>query len=137
MEEGQAEILGALAGARELPPPIVSEEALRVACAGDPDLEQLLDETLNLSLRYAISVAKFDQIVATETDDETARERIDQVRGRSHDALIASVNALARNLGQRGRDNGWASRLNGNRVAYGKLAILLALHALPTAAAEA
>jgi hypothetical protein len=130
--EGGEAILGRLTSAeRELPPPIVSEDYLAAQCAGDEDLEQLLGEMLNLSARYAVSVAKFDQIIAEEQDDETALERIDEARGRTHDALIASVNALARNMNQRGRDGTWVQKIYGNRGAYGKMAILLALHGLP------
>ncbi len=76
-------------------------------------------------------MAKFDQILSEDQDDETALERIDEARGRTHDALIASYNALARNMNQRGRDGSWIQKIFGNRVAYGKMGILLALNGMP------
>jgi hypothetical protein len=132
MGEGEAEALGGLKKDRELPPPIVTEGELRGMCAGNPVLEELLEDMLALSVRYAVSVAQFEQIVAQDLSETETKARVDEARGRTHDALIASVNVLSRNLGKNGKDNSWVGKFAGNRVAYGKFAILLALGGLPT-----
>ncbi|HTK32990.1 MAG TPA: hypothetical protein VL335_00375, partial [Candidatus Paceibacterota bacterium] len=80
-------------------------------------------------------VCRFEQIVLGEgqkANEDGQREEIEHVRSTIHNSTIDAINVLSRNLKKAGKDNSWISKLNGNRAAYGKFAILIAFEAVLT-----
>ncbi len=107
--------------------PAVSLEELEMDCEGDPGLTELLEDMVRHCLLYTITVAKFKRIALQQNGELTeARVEIDKVRGKSHDAMIASVNALTRELAKAHADISWAD-FNKERVRYAKFALTLTL----------
>lgn len=109
--------------------PFISFESLDTLCQGNETLEDCLRETVMYSLRYAETVCRFEQIVSRgqQSNEDGTREEIEQIRGSIHDATIASINILIRVLKSSGKDITWATKVvAGGRVAYGKLAVLIA-----------
>jgi len=109
--------------------PFISFTGLEILCKGDQTLESCLEELIMYSLRYAETVCQFQQIVSRgqESNENELRKDIEKVRSTLHDATIASIDILSRNMKKAGRNNDWIARLkSGGRPVYGKFAILLA-----------
>ena len=109
--------------------PFISLQSLESLCHGNETLEFCLREVVLISLRYAETVCRFDQIVrrGQESNEDDSRKEIEALRTAVHDSTIDSINVLARNLKKVGMENNWVSKLTvGQRPAYAKFAILLA-----------
>ena len=109
--------------------PYISLENLESVCNGNETLEFCLKEVVQISLRYAETVCRFEQIVwrGQESNEDDTRKEIESVRTTVHDSTIDAINILARNLKKAGKDNDWITKLTTvGRAAYAKFAILLA-----------
>ncbi len=58
-------------------------------------------------------------------DAKQALSEIDGVRKNTHDATIDAINIVPRHLKKKKRGGDWITRMSGNRVAYGKFALLV------------
>ena len=104
--------------------PYITLAELEHDCANG--LEDLLDYTIEQCVRYAISVTKYMQALSGGIEDADRLAETEEIRKRTHNATMDSINALSRALKQSGRSNTWIMNVVGNRAAYGKLALLLA-----------
>jgi hypothetical protein len=106
--------------------PITLEE-LNIECSGDELLEELLEDTLKMCLRYTQTV--FDMNVElgnSENGVKTDKYReISAQRGRINDTTMESIDILARTLKKVGKNSEWVNSFGGDRSAYGRFAILL------------
>ncbi len=113
--------------------PFVSLSVLTTQCGGNEVLEELLKEMVIMSLRYTETVCRFEQIVlrGQQSNENGERKEIEGIRSTVHDATIASINSLARNLKRSGVECGWITKLTtGGRPAHTKFAILIAFEAV-------
>lgn len=115
--------------------PYIKLHDLESLCHGNEILEACLEDMVNYSMRYAETVCRFEQIVATSEgqnfSEDGIREEIELVRSTIHDSTIDAINVLSRNLKNSGKDNGWLKPiLSQDRPAYGKFAILIAFEAI-------
>lgn len=111
----------------ELTKPLVSVEELERICEGNEDLQVLLQEMLDSCARYTETVCRFEEIALkdrSETIESGDMEEIDTLRRRTHNAMIDSVNILARNLTKQGKGAPWARALS-DRSKHAKFAITL------------
>ncbi|MDB5244451.1 MAG: hypothetical protein JWN18_321 [Parcubacteria group bacterium] len=111
--------------------PVISEQALRALCKGDPTLEQLFNELIKYSCRYAADVMRMQEaLIATGTPDSVASAeefaQADASRTRLHNTTIDQFNILSRALARAGRDNEWRRELHG-RADMGLLAVQLGI----------
>jgi hypothetical protein len=109
--------------------PFISLQSLEALCQGNETLEFCLKEVVIISLRYAETVCRFEQIIrrGQQSNEDDTRKEIETLRTAVHDSTIDSINVLARNLRKAGKDNGWVKQLiAGQRPAYAKFAILIA-----------
>lgn len=109
--------------------PFISLQSLESLCLGSETLDFCLREMVILSLRYAETVCRFEQIVrrGQESNEDDTRKEIEALRSAVHDSTISAINLLSRNMKKVERDNSWIADLSsGGRAAYGKFAILIA-----------
>lgn len=101
----------------------VDLEKLSEEVADNAILKKLVDDAIASCERYTESVAAFKEFNAgtEKTKEETAI--FDKTQRFSHEALIGSVNALARALGRFGKDAGWIRNF-GSRGVYKSFALL-------------
>ncbi len=105
--------------------PIVSFENIERSCSGNETLEHLYAEMVDYCERYTETVARFQELILRGVDFENreTKEWIDGERKSVHDAMIDSVNILARNLAKEGKDASWITRFGKSRAAYGNFAL--------------
>ncbi|MDO8430425.1 MAG: hypothetical protein Q7S72_00330 [Candidatus Taylorbacteria bacterium] len=115
-------------GQRGLENPFITLRDLETLCQGNEILEMCLRDVVMQTLRYAETICLFVQIVARgqSSNEDDTRTQIEAVRTASHDATIASVNLLSRQLKTSGLDNTWIKKLSTGRPAYTKFAMLIA-----------
>lgn len=113
----------------------VAIDTLENACAENPILKKFFDSMLEHFYGYTETVWEFQDILnkqaAGKLSEEEYREAfasIDLTRTRSHDAMIDSVNILARAMKKFNLDPNWISPLNDPagkavRTRYAKLAL--------------
>ena len=104
--------------------PYVTLQELERDCANG--LEEILESTIEQSVRYAISVAVYMQALTGGLEKADELAEANKARKQTHDATMDSINALSRALKQLGQSNQWIGSIAGNRAAYGKFALLLA-----------
>lgn len=112
--------------------PFITLSVLTLQCGGNEILENLLKEMVIMSLRYAETVCRFEQIVlrGQQSNENDEREEIERIRSTVHDATITSINVFVRNLKKSDVECSWVSKLTaGSRAAYAKFAILIAFEA--------
>jgi len=127
-EESVEKIIGL--AEKEIPKPIISLEELEKGCEGDEDLEELLGEMLSRCLRYTESVARYKEVAmeigeADTIDFQSVFRDVDELRSRTHDVTVDSINIISRELTRKGKNSAWINQLAGNRAAYGRFAITL------------
>ncbi|MEN9647544.1 MAG: hypothetical protein RLY57_348 [Candidatus Parcubacteria bacterium] len=118
-----------------IPQPVRTLEVLEQMVAGNEILEELLRDVLKQSIAYTTIVAKYNQILKGGLDDAEVTKQLDEVdpvRTIIHNATMDTINAFSRQLGLAGKDNTWVGDFGGNRAAYGKFAMLLALNWIKT-----
>lgn len=105
--------------------PIVSFDVLENTCGGNDILEHLFQEVVDYCERYTETVARFQEMIlqGVDFDNREAKEWIDGERKIIHDAMIDSVNILARNMEKAGKDASWIKSLERSRAAYGNFAM--------------
>lgn len=108
---------------------VVELDTLRKMVQGDPDLEQLLEDMVAQCEKYTKSVLEYRKLQLEENqrtmENREEWERLDGESHIAHDATIDSVNILARNLNQKGKNGAWVSELLGSRARYGNFAMAL------------
>jgi hypothetical protein len=111
----------------------IQYEALSDECRSNEVLNRLFSDMIAYCMSYAESVIAFQKIAmrqeaGEEVDDnfKAMKVEVDAIRKRTHDVTIDSVNILARNLAEQGKNSSWIRKLSGNRAAYGRFAILMA-----------
>lgn len=113
--------------------PYISLQSLESLCQGNETLTECLNTMVIYSLRYAETVCRFKRIVdrGQVSNEDGTRAEIEHVRSTVHDANIAAINILSRNLKIQGKDNSWISKVSaaGRAVGYGKFALLIAFEA--------
>ena len=108
--------------------PYITLQGLETLCQGET-LQFCLHEVVMMSLRYAETVCRFEQVVrrGQQSNEDGMREEIERLRSAVHDSTIDSINVLSRNLKIANKSNEWIAKLTaGGRAAYGKFAILIA-----------
>lgn len=105
--------------------PIVSFDELENMCKGNEILEHLFEEIVDYCERYTETAARFQEMIlqGVDFDNREAKEWIDGERKITHDAMIDSVNILARNMEKAGKDISWVELLGKSRAAYGNFAL--------------
>ena len=113
--------------------PYILLRDLEVLCSGNETLEECLHGVINLSIRYAETVCRFEQIVAQGqiSNENGMRKQIEEVRSTTHDTTINEINILSRVLKNQGKDNTWLKLIAASgRAGYAKFAILTAFQAV-------
>ncbi len=100
---------------------------LEAECASDENLRMLFESMEQYCLRYTETVCRFEELAAKASEEGLPfsgeeRDEIEKLRTGVHDATIDSINALARQLKERGKDSSWVGKLL-NRTVYMKFAI--------------
>lgn len=105
--------------------PIISFEYIEKLCSGNETLEHLYKEMVDYCERYTETVARFKELIlhGVDFDNREAKEWIDGERKLIHDAMVDSVNILARNLAKEKKDVSWIERFGKSRAAYGNFAL--------------
>lgn len=99
--------------------------ALREMCDSQ-DLQELLDSTVALCVRYAETVVEFMEVCPKQGEPVSERCReVDSVRHHIHNSTDDALCILARNLTKVGRDGAWI-RNYPHRAARGALAVQIA-----------
>lgn len=109
----------------------VDIEALREACAGNETLERFFQNMLEHFYGYTETVWEFQEVLdkknrgeLTETEYKEEFGNIDMTRHRSHEALISSVDILARAMKKFKLDTSWIIPLKDSpRIKYSILAL--------------
>ncbi len=124
--------VGQMAEFSEKLEPPVSKEHLRELCNGDPELLELFDEMIEYFYRYTEDACRQERLVHQKDGFHENKEEIkaaEEVRSRSHTAMIDSVRILARNLRKKGKDVSWIDGIDErNRPWYARLALLTTLN---------
>jgi len=107
--------------------PYISSADLKIACGQNETLMELYTNMVSNCVRYLISVCEF---MLTNIDRDKQFQEIDMKRKVVHNSTIDSINILARNLKNAGKDNSWISKMLGNRSAYAKFAQLIAFETI-------
>ena len=97
---------------------IIDVEALREACAGNEALERFFQDVLDHFYGYSETVWEFQEIAEksgrgelTEAEYREAYKNVVLSRTRSHDALLSTVNVLARAMKKFNLDSTWIAKL--------------------------
>ncbi len=106
---------------------VVPLETIESECDSEI-LKKLLEDLLDLALRYAESVCRWQRIVkenGASFDEQGTRASIEDTRTRIHDAFDSQVNILCRTLSQHGKSTKWRDSVGHDRPAAGRLALCL------------
>lgn len=111
---------------------------IKEICGDDNDLNQLLGDVREYCIRYAQILFKYDHLLKEFEKEENSEAPLEKLRGLNeergvaHDALIDSVQILARNMKKADRDISWISQIGGkeNRAAYARFALAAAYREL-------
>ena len=96
----------------------VDIETLREACAGNEALERLFQDMLDHFYGYTETIWEFQEVLdrknrgeLTEAEYREEFGNIDMTRTHSHDALMSTVNVLARAMKKANLDFTWITKL--------------------------
>lgn len=95
----------------------------------DEDIRLAFEPMLATCLRYTEDVADLEKMALEKPGvfDED-RAKVDEIRSRTHDAVIADINIFSRTLQAKGLSIDWLKWQSENRPAYGNFAITLTLN---------
>ncbi|MFH1867027.1 MAG: hypothetical protein ABIJ81_03020 [Patescibacteria group bacterium] len=100
---------------------------MREICGEDKDLQELLDGVTNNFYEYTDILLRYNILLLEEESFEKSEKLslLDDERKIKHNTMIDSVNILARNIGSKGKDNSWISKINTeSRNDYSRLALM-------------
>jgi hypothetical protein len=106
--------------------PQITIEKLAEVCNGDELLEKLLSDVIASFFSYTETVCEYEIILRKNLAEGNESEDLnnwEDIRSRTHNALINNVNILLRNFKQKGIDIGELNLNPENRVAYAALAM--------------
>lgn len=116
--------------------PVVTFEQLHEFLPGDEIMGELVEELRKQALEYALTIVRFKEVLAAESEggaEASDRGTIDSIRRNSHDAFIATTNAMLRHLNKNNCRQDWMTNFDpNNRPVYTKFAISLALYEVMT-----
>ncbi len=115
--------------------PAITPQALKTMCEDDPTLLQCYEEVIQYCIRYSHDVfnmlyeqATLEELRARGDDTPEMYEevrRIDQNRHNLHEATMASINKMSRELAKKEKDIEWMREVvSGGRASYAKFAML-------------
>jgi len=114
--------------------PFIPLEQLEADCLGDETLYVLFETMVSDCLRYAETVCEFKQIVLKGLSASEERKLIEDSRTRVHDATMASINILGRQLKKAGKSVDWLMKMRSagseDRSKYAVFAITSAFERL-------
>ncbi len=112
--------------------PVRTLDQLEKDVEGDELLEELLKQVFDYCIKYAGTVARYNQILSSGVEDggimDKELEELEPVRTAIHNGTVDTINAFSRQLGKAGKDNSWVGDFGGNRAAYVKFALLIAMN---------
>jgi hypothetical protein len=123
---------------KDVPGTIIDFQKIEGQVTHFNDMLSLVNNVRNSFVEYLEVLLTFDQLSQKEKTMEErlfAEEssRVDEWRRISHNAMIANVNILVRNMRKRELDVSWFTISSpDNRIAYGKLALKTAFNELCT-----
>ncbi len=111
-------------------PSYINMEEIENACQGNAQLEKLFEGVKEQCLYYTETVCRFQELALNSDDLEPEAYRqemanIDNARKRKHDAMIADMQILARQMRKAGQDITWVAKLQ-NRNDFARAALMFA-----------
>ena len=104
---------------------VVNPDWLEKEVAGDQVLQKLWQEVQAYAYQYTEVVCEYmeDALEGESREALNDRKLIDEARHRKHNAFIDSLNILARNMQDRGKDGTWVEKFQDNRAKKGLWAL--------------